>query len=84
MNSMKSEDLKSETPAAVGSGALLGCPWCGSRAELVSFDDGTCFARCTNSHCAVSPETGIFRDKEFATTAWNQRKQPNAEAQTRP
>ncbi len=51
-------------------GALLPCPFCGSRAELMENSSGDIFARCSDRNCAA--RSRLFHENGTgAVIAWN-------------
>lgn len=51
------------------------CPFCGSKAEIISFnyEYGTVTIGCTNEDCDITMGKGFFTDEE-AIEHWNRRK----------
>lgn len=51
---------------------LKACPFCGSKAEMVTNRSGDNFVRCTNRQCAA--KTRLYHENEAgARLAWNRR-----------
>lgn len=51
---------------------LRPCPFCGSKAEMVTNRSGDNFVRCTNRQCAA--KTRLYHENENgARLAWNRR-----------
>lgn len=54
------------------SDELKACPFCGSKAEMVTNSSGDNFVRCTNRQCAA--KTRLYHENEVgARMAWNKR-----------
>lgn len=54
---------------------LKACPFCGSKAEMVTNSSGDNFVRCTNRQCAA--KTRLYHENEAgARMAWNKRVEP--------
>ena len=56
------------------SDELKACPFCGSKAEMVTNRSGDNFVRCTNRQCAA--KTRLYHENEAgARLAWNRREE---------
>lgn len=54
---------------------LKACPFCGSKAEMVTNRSGDNFVRCANRQCAA--KTRLYHENEAgARIAWNKRAEP--------
>ena len=68
---------KTQTPTIkiLTNDKIKPCPFCGSKAEIISFnyEYGTVTIGCTNEDCDITMGKGFFTDEE-AIEHWNRRK----------
>jgi hypothetical protein len=70
-----------QAPVPVGSGDLLGCPWCGAEPKLSADFSLRLMSDTARISCACGAQSPLFSHfedcKSEAIKWWNTRKQPN-------